>query len=106
MSSTHRTSSDVLKHIKAEARRLAEIDYRSNLTKNKSAFVSRMTTRHYARLLKNHYEDGERHKSVLRSYNEEMSANNARLRREIRNLNKDIQFHELSRKLENRRHRR
>ncbi len=106
MSSSQRTSSDVLKRIKAEARRLAEIDYQSNLTKNKSAFISRMTSRHYTRLLKKYYEDGEKQKRALRSMNAQMSAGNAQLRNEVRNLNKDLQYQELSRKLEERRRRR
>ena len=102
MSSSHRTSSDVLKRIKAEARRLAEIEYRDNLTKNKSAFVSRMTGRHYARLLKQHYEDCERRKDELRTSNARMRASNARLRSEIRNMNNDLQYNELARKLSHR----
>ncbi len=106
MSSSKRNSSDVLRRIKAEARRLAEIDYQSNQSKNKSAFLSRMTSRHYARLLEKHYEDGEKLTGAMRSSNTRMSANNARLRSEIRNLNNDLRRTSSSRKFDERRHRR
>ncbi len=105
MSSSRKPSSDVLKRIRAESKRLAELDYRSNLTKNKSAFISRQSGRHYARLLKKYYEDAERHKAVLLSSNQRLSAGNAQLRRQIHNLRHDIQFHELSRKLDGNRRR-
>ncbi len=99
MSSSRKPSSNVLKRIKAEAKRLAESEYRTNLSKNKSAFISRQTTRHYARLLQKYYEDAEKNKRVLQSSNASMRAGNEHLRRRIHSLNTDIQFQELSRKL-------
>ena len=105
MSSSRKPSSDVLKRIKAEAKRLAEQEYRTNLTKNKSAFVSRQTGRHYERLLKKHYEDAEKHTRALQSSNARMKAGNAQLRRDIHSLRSDIQYHELARKLDGSRRR-
>ncbi len=80
-----------MNRIKNEAKRLAEIDYQSNLTKNKSAFISRMTSRHYTRLLKKYYEDLEKQKRALSSSNARMSATNARLRNKIHRLDTDLQ---------------
>lgn len=100
MSSSRKVPSDVLKRIKAEAKRLAEIEYRTNLTKNKSAFISRQTGRHYERLLKVHYEEAEKHRKQLQTSNASMRAGNASLRRRIHSLHSDIEFHELSRKLD------
>lgn len=103
MSSSKKISSDTVKRIKAEAKRLAEIEYRSNLTKNKSAFISRQTARHYERLLKKHYEEAERSRKALHSSNASLRAGNAQLRNHIHNLHCDIHFQELSRKLDDRR---
>ena len=104
MSSSRNPSSEVLKRIKEEAKRLAEIDYRSNQSKNKSAFISRQATRHYTRLLKKHYEDAERQRKALQSSNASMRAGNVQLRNEIRSLKSDLEFQELSRKLDRRNH--
>lgn len=105
MSSSRKPSADVLRRIKEEARQIAEVEYRSNQSKNKSAFISRQTARHYTRLLKKHYEDGERSKRSMQSSNANMRAGNAHLRSHISNLSSDLQFHELSRKLDDRRRR-
>lgn len=104
-SSSRKVPSSVLKRLKAEAKRLAEIDYQSNLCKNKSAYISRQTGRHYERLLKKHYEDAERSRRALQSSNESMRAGNAQLRRQVANLSNDVHFHELQRKLDDRRQR-
>lgn len=100
MGSYLKVSSGVLKRIRTEAKRLAEIEYRSNRTKNKSAFVSRHTGRHYERLLKIYYEEAERRRMELDTLNANLKVDIARLRRLICNLQNDIEFQGLLGKLE------
>lgn len=92
-------SSGVLKRIKTQAKVLAEIEYCTNKTKNKSAFVSRHAGRHYERLLKSYYEDAEKRRLRLQIYNKDMKAEIARLRLIVSGLQKDIEFQGLLRKL-------
>ena len=94
-------SSIILRNIKDKARILAENDFKNNSQrKNKSAFISRQTTRHYSELLEQHFKKIEKDKAALTSFNADCIAINAKLKRHARKLQRELNYQELLDELE------
>lgn len=95
-SAARASSSSVLRKIKDKARVLAEEDYKKKIhRKNKSAFISRQTSRHYSELLQQHFKKVEKDKATLISFNVDCISINARLKNHVGKLQRELNYQEL-----------